>query len=178
MLTLDYRFFHFVFSFIIQLLDEILKIVDYELYSHLISKNLKADVYAMPRILFGLDTCYLIFLYLTAILSFSASSPPLEELLKLWDFMIAFGPHLNVVSVAAQIVLIRAELLAAEQPNALLRTLPPLESNEIITLSVHLVRQLPDALYQQLVTHPYQSRKARKYNTLPKSFKSGSAVVS
>jgi hypothetical protein len=33
-------------------LDEILKLVDPELYSFLVSKELKADVYAMPRILF------------------------------------------------------------------------------------------------------------------------------
>ena len=91
--------------------------------------------------------------------------------------MLAFGLHLNVVSVAAQIVLIRDELLAKEKPNELLRTLPSLDSNLIISVAVHLVRQLPDTLYQQLVTHPYQSKKGRKYNTLPKSFKSGTTAI-
>lgn len=52
---------------------------------------------------------------LPAILSFSASTPPLEELLRVWDFFFAFGIHLNVISVIAQIVLIRDELLASEQ---------------------------------------------------------------
>ena len=33
----------------LQLLDDILRLVDFELYSHLIAKKLKADVYAMPR---------------------------------------------------------------------------------------------------------------------------------
>eukprot|EP01114_Cavostelium_apophysatum_P010725 TRINITY_DN24831_c0_g1_i1.p1 TRINITY_DN24831_c0_g1~~TRINITY_DN24831_c0_g1_i1.p1 ORF type:complete len:355 (+),score=56.70 TRINITY_DN24831_c0_g1_i1:158-1066(+) len=69
----------------LQLVDEILKVVDFELYSHLISKNLKADVYAMPPVL-----------------SFSACTPPLDELLHLWDFLIAFGLHLNLVCIETQ----------------------------------------------------------------------------
>jgi len=138
----------------LQLLDDILRLVDFELYSHLIAKNLKADVYAMPPVL-----------------SLSACTPPLDELLHLWDFLIAFGLHLNVVSVAAQIVLIREDLLRIDRPNSLLRTLPPLDANLIISVAIHLVRQLPEDLYHQLVTHPYQTRKTRKYNTLPKNFK-------
>jgi len=137
----------------LKLVDEILKLVDPELYSYLISKNLKAEVYAMPPVL-----------------SFSASTPPLDELLRLWDFLFAFGVHLNVVCVVAQIVCMRDELLASEKPT--LRTLPPLDSNLVISVAVQLVRQLPEELYQQLVAHPIQSKKhIRKYNTLPKNFK-------
>jgi len=139
----------------IQLVDEILKLVDPELYLYLISKSLKALVYAMPPVL-----------------SFSAATPPLHELLRLWDFLLAFGVHLNIVCVVAQIVCIREELLAEEQPNKLLRTLPLIDSNLIITVAVQLVRQLPEELYQQLVVHTVQSKKPfRKYNTLPKNFK-------
>lgn len=139
----------------LKLLDEILRVVDPELYSHLLSKNLKADVYAMPPVL-----------------SFSACTPPLDELLRLWDFFIAFGVHLNVVCVAAQIILIREELLTNERPNTLLRTLPPLNTNSIISVAVQLVRQLPDELYKDLVVHPFQQKKnLRKYATLPKNFK-------
>jgi len=139
----------------LKLVDEILKLVDPELYIYLISKNLKADVYAMPPVL-----------------SFSASAPPLDELLRLWDFLFAFGVHLNIVCVVAQIVCIREELLNAEKPQKFLRTLPPLDSNLIISVAVQLVRQLPEDIYQQLVVHPVQSKKPyRKYNTLPKNFK-------
>jgi len=139
----------------LKLLDEILKVVDLELYMFLIQKDLKADVYAMPPVL-----------------SFSAATPPLDELLRLWDFLFAFGVHLNVVCAVAQIVCIREELLVAEKPNKLLRTLPPLDSNLIISVAVQLVRQLPEDLYQQLVVHPVQSKKpSRKFNTLPKNFK-------
>jgi cell cycle arrest protein BUB2 len=138
----------------LKLLDEILKLVDPELYAYLISKGQKGEVYAMPPIL-----------------SFSASSPPLEEVLKLWDFLFAFGVHLNIVCVASQIVCIREELLKEEKPNRLLRTMPPLEANLSISLTVQLVRQLPEELYEKLVVHPYKSSRDRKYNTLPKNFK-------
>lgn len=140
----------------LKLVDEILKIVDPELFSYLISKDLKADVYAMPPVL-----------------SLSACTPPLDELLRLWDFLFAFGVHLNIVCVVAQIVCIREDLLSAEKPNQLLRTLPQLDSNLIISVAVQLVRQIPEELYQQLVIHPVQGKKSfRKYNTLPKNFKS------
>ena len=84
-----------------------------------------------------------------AVLSFSACTPPLEELLKLWDFYFAFGCHLNIVSVVAQIVLEREELVKSETPNALLRTLPPINAEAIISLCSQLVAQLPIDIYDQ-----------------------------
>eukprot|EP01117_Protostelium_nocturnum_P019967 TRINITY_DN8791_c0_g1_i1.p1 TRINITY_DN8791_c0_g1~~TRINITY_DN8791_c0_g1_i1.p1 ORF type:complete len:359 (+),score=111.25 TRINITY_DN8791_c0_g1_i1:84-1160(+) len=137
----------------VKLVDEVMKIVDPELYLHLISKEHKADVYAMGPVL-----------------SFGACTPPLEELLKLWDLFIAFGAHLNIVCVVAQIVIGREEILAAERPN--LRTLPPLEANVIISVAIQLLRQLPDDLYKRLMQHPWKAKKSsRKFNTLPRNFK-------
>eukprot|EP00027_Filamoeba_sp_ATCC50430_P018947 CAMPEP_0168565340 /NCGR_PEP_ID=MMETSP0413-20121227/13782_1 /TAXON_ID=136452 /ORGANISM="Filamoeba nolandi, Strain NC-AS-23-1" /LENGTH=417 /DNA_ID=CAMNT_0008597183 /DNA_START=173 /DNA_END=1426 /DNA_ORIENTATION=- len=131
----------------LELLDEILKLTDPDLYIHLLSKDLKAEMYAMPPIL-----------------SFSGCTPPLEELLKLWDFLLAFGVHLNVVCVAAQILMIREDLLQAERPNP--RTLPPLDANSIISVSIQLVRQLPEELYGRLVSHPFKVRQsAKKYRS-------------
>lgn len=138
----------------IQILDEILQVVDSELYAFLDSKKIKPSVFAMPPIL-----------------SFSASTPPLEELLKLWDFLLAFGVHMNIVCVAAQIVLIRDQLMNSDRPNNLLRTLPPLDTNSILTVAISLVRQLPDELYKELVTHPWRPKKKSKFKTLPRNFK-------
>jgi len=137
----------------LKMVDEILKLVDPELYIHLISKNLKAEMYAMPPVL-----------------SISACTPPLAELLKLWDVFFAFGVHLNIICVVAQIVIMREELLVSDRPN--LRTLPSLDANLILSVAVQLVRQLPEELYNRLVEHPYQSKKPlKKFNTLPKNFK-------
>ena len=58
------------------------------------SKGLQAEVYAFP-----------------SILTFSACTPPLDQVLELWDFLLAFGVHLNVLCVVAQLYLIRDEIM-------------------------------------------------------------------
>lgn len=91
-------------------MDSILKIVDPELFAHLSSKGQLAETYAMPR-----NELFSENLTNIAVLSFSGCTPPLEELLKLWDFFFAFGVHLNIIAVVAQIILNREELLNSEK---------------------------------------------------------------
>lgn len=69
--------------------------LDPELFEHLKSKGLSAELYAFP-----------------SIMTFSAGTPPLEEALRLWDFLLAFGIHLNILCVVAQLHLMKADLLA------------------------------------------------------------------
>lgn len=38
----------------------------------------------------------------------------------------------------------------------LLRTLPPLDARQVITLSCAFVRELPDELYAKTVRHPFE----------------------
>jgi cell cycle arrest protein BUB2 len=40
----------------------------------------------------------------------------------------------------------------------LLRTFPPLNAEPVIGIAVTLVRDIPDALYEELVKHPYEIR--------------------
>lgn len=77
-----------------QLLDLCLQRIDVELYEYMKSKGLQAEVYAFP-----------------SILTFSACTPPLDQVLELWDFLLAFGVHLNVLCVVAQLYLIRDEIM-------------------------------------------------------------------
>jgi cell cycle arrest protein BUB2 len=42
----------------------------------------------------------------------------------------------------------------------LLRTFPPLEALPVIGIAVTLVRDLPTALYDELVKHPYEIQKS------------------
>lgn len=51
----------------------------------------------------------------TALLTFCACTPPLEQVLHLWDFLLAFGVHMNVLCVIAQLFLIREDLLASSK---------------------------------------------------------------
>lgn len=76
------------------LVDQILAIVDPKLSSHLLSKGMKAEIYAFP-----------------SVLTFCACTPPLPEVLLLWDFLFAYGPHLNLLCIVAQLVLVRDSLL-------------------------------------------------------------------
>lgn len=76
------------------LVDQILEIVDPKLASHLASKGMKAEIYAFP-----------------SVLTLCACTPPLPDVLQLWDFLFAYGAHLNLLCIVSQLVLIRDSLL-------------------------------------------------------------------
>jgi cell cycle arrest protein BUB2 len=124
----------------LKLLDRCLEFVDPELYGYLRSKNLSAEIYAFP-----------------SVLTLCACTPPLDQVLKLWDFLLAFGVHLNVLCVIAQLLLMRDDVMASSSPMKLLRTFPPLEASSVIGIAVTLVRDLPAELYSELVKHPFES---------------------
>lgn len=88
-----------------------------------------------------------------AVLTLSACTPPLPEVLILWDFLLAYGPHLNILCVVAQLIMMRDDLLAAQSPMKLLRTFPPLQSKTVIKIAVSLVKRIPQPLFEQLVNH-------------------------
>ncbi|CAG8659557.1 1462_t:CDS:2 [Rhizophagus irregularis] len=58
----------------LKLLDQCLQILDPKLFNYLKSKNLTAEIYA-----------------LSSVLTLCACTPPLEQVLKLWDFLFAYG---------------------------------------------------------------------------------------
>jgi cell cycle arrest protein BUB2 len=76
------------------LVDKVLAIVDPKLSMHLLSKNLSAEIYAFP-----------------SVLTLCACTPPLPEVLRLWDFLFAYGPHLNILCIVAQLVMIRTKII-------------------------------------------------------------------
>jgi cell cycle arrest protein BUB2 len=80
------------------LVDEILAICDPKLFSYLSSKGLNASIYAFP-----------------SVLTMCACTPPLPEVLQLWDFLFAYGMHLNILCIVAQLVLIRDQILGADR---------------------------------------------------------------
>lgn len=77
------------------LVDRILALVDPKLAAYLVSKGMKAEIYAFA-----------------SVLTFCACTPPLPEVLNLWDFLFAYGPHLNLLCIVAQLVLIRDQILS------------------------------------------------------------------
>ncbi|KAI8807707.1 rab-GTPase-TBC domain-containing protein, partial [Cladochytrium replicatum] len=115
-----------------------LRILDSELYHFLRSKRLPPKLYAFA-----------------SILTLSACTPPLDELLKLWDFLFAYGVHLNILCIVAQVIMMRDDLLKSASPMKLLRRFPPLRARAVIDKTVELIAQIPDDLYDMLVRHAY-----------------------
>jgi cell cycle arrest protein BUB2 len=78
------------------LVDRVLEAVDPKLYAYLMAHRMEAKIYAFA-----------------SVLTMCACTPPLPEVLLLWDFLFAYGPHLNILCIVAQLVLIRAEILSS-----------------------------------------------------------------
>jgi cell cycle arrest protein BUB2 len=138
----------------VALVDKVLAIVEPKLSGYLISKNLPAELYAF-----------------SSVLTLCACTPPLPEVLHLWDFLFAYGAHLNVVCIVAQLVLMRDSILGSPRymfcfryfkdlmltnflsPMKVLRSFPPLNAEQIKIMTVSLVRKIPDSLYNEIVVH-------------------------
>ena len=78
----------------VALVDKCLAIINPSLANFLQAKNLPAKIYA-----------------LSSVLTFCACTPPLPEVLHLWDFLFAYGPHLNILCIVAQLLLLKDRLL-------------------------------------------------------------------
>jgi cell cycle arrest protein BUB2 len=120
----------------LRLMDALLAQLDPKLAAHLARASLPAAIYAFP-----------------SVLTLSACTPPLPEVLLLWDFLLAWGVHLNLLAVVAQVVLMRDGLLAERSPGRLLRSFPPLRARVVIELAVSFVRKVPPALWKEVVEH-------------------------
>lgn len=82
----------------LRLVDRCLEVVEPKLATHLFAKGMHAELYAFP-----------------SVLTLCACTPPLPEVLHLWDFLFAYGPHLNIVCIVAQLIRIRDTLLESDK---------------------------------------------------------------
>lgn len=118
------------------LVDKVLSIVDAKLSLYLTSKNLSAEIYAFP-----------------SVLTLCACTPPLPEVLRLWDFLFAYGPHLNILCIVAQLIMMRNELLSSSSPNKLLRSFPTLQADQIKAHALAIIKMIPNDVYDEIVNH-------------------------
>ncbi|GAB7332620.1 hypothetical protein MBLNU13_g04387t1 [Cladosporium sp. NU13] len=115
------------------IVDRLLELLDPELANHLLSKSMKAEIYAFP-----------------SVLTMCACTPPLPEVLILWDFLFAYGPHLNLLCIVAQLVLARDQLLNSPSPKP---DFKPLKAKRTVEVTLELARKVPDDLYQEMIMH-------------------------
>ncbi|KAJ6783506.1 hypothetical protein PWT90_09099 [Aphanocladium album] len=118
------------------LVDKVLAIVDPRLSMYLTAKGLSAEIYAFP-----------------SVLTLCACTPPLPEVLKLWDFLFAYGPHLNILCIVAQLTIMRSQILQSPSPNKVLRSFPPLNADLIKSVTIGIIKQIPDDVYADIVVH-------------------------
>ncbi|MCJ1300348.1 hypothetical protein MMC08_003145 [Hypocenomyce scalaris] len=118
------------------LVDKCLAIVDPKLADYLQSKGMQAELYAFP-----------------SVLTLCACTPPLPEVLHLWDFLFSYGAHLNVLCIVAQLVMIRDTIFASPSPTKILRSLPPLQAKAIRNMALLFVAKIPSSIYEELINH-------------------------
>lgn len=118
------------------LVDKVLAIVDPKLSMYLTSKGLSAEIYAFP-----------------SVLTLCACTPPLPEVLRLWDFLFAYGPHLNIVCIVAQLTIMRSQILQSQSPNKLLRSFPQLNADLVKSITISIIKKIPDDVYEEIATH-------------------------
>jgi cell cycle arrest protein BUB2 len=119
------------------LLDNCLRTCDPELHAHLSDvHHLSTLVYAFP-----------------VVLSLMASIPPLQQTIRHWDFLLAAGVTINIVSITALLVSMRARLLESDSPMRLLQNLPPVDADALRVLTMRLAARLPADLSSRIATH-------------------------
>ncbi|RQM06973.1 hypothetical protein DH86_00000110, partial [Scytalidium sp. 3C] len=118
------------------LVDKVLAIVDPKLSLYLIGKGMNAELYAFP-----------------SVLTLCACTPPLPEVLRLWDFLFAYGAHLNILCIVAQLVMLRETILSSPSPTKVLRSFPPLQAETIKQVTLTLIKMIPDDIYAEIVAH-------------------------
>jgi cell cycle arrest protein BUB2 len=135
------------------LVDKVLAIVDPKLSLYLTGKGMNAELYAFP-----------------SVLTLCACTPPLPEVLRLWDFLFAYGAHLNILCIVAQLVILRNSILSSPRyvhsplsppdlltsipsPTKILRSFPPLQADTIKEVTLTLIKKIPDDVYAEIVSH-------------------------
>ncbi|KAF2635319.1 cell division control protein 16 [Massarina eburnea CBS 473.64] len=120
----------------VALVDRVLEVVDPKLYTHLMDKNLPAKLWAFAPVL-----------------TLSACTPPLLEVLRLWDFLFAYGPHLNILCIVAQLVLIRDHILDSPTPGVIVQKLPPLNAAKLMGMATSFASKIPEDMYEDIIYH-------------------------
>lgn len=129
----------------VKLVNVVLELTDSKLYKRLKQKMLTAEIYA-----------------LASVMTLSSCTPPLSELLSLWDLYFAYGCSLNILAVVAQVVDMRQQLLQTDQPASILRKLPPLNFEGIKVRMLAIMKHIPPNLWDLIRRHAFDPSVPRE----------------
>lgn len=92
------------------------------------------------------------------VLSLSASLPPLCELRHMWDIMIGFGAHLNVLFIMAYIIIHSKDVFASSSLVDIQRVFDPrhpkpLHARSIVHVAFKSLPKISAGLYEKLKRH-------------------------
>jgi len=124
----------------IHLLDMIFKLLDHELYEHIILKLMDLRIFSVRYIL-----------------TLMANTQPLEEVIKLWDAIFAFGAHFNILIFCAYLITLRKEILNEPKGYKISYIIEhgQVNSQILIKLAVSFVPQIPVDIFDQLISHKH-----------------------
>lgn len=96
-------------------------------------------------------------LVVPSIMTLSGNAEPVTEVLKMWDFIIAYGVHLNVLFIVAQLVIVRDTILKINSEEELfnyLRKMPKLDDGmRVVKLGIGFIDRLGRDFLQELIDH-------------------------
>ncbi|KAJ3256338.1 hypothetical protein HK103_005593 [Boothiomyces macroporosus] len=116
----------------VKMFDKLLYELDVELFNHLSSTP--STVYCFPWVM-----------------TFGACWKPLTEVLKLWDFYLAYGIHLNILAIIVILQDQRKELLSTKK----FKIQVELNAEQVIKGIMGIVNKCPEDLYDLLCRHTY-----------------------
>lgn len=119
------------------LLEDVMGIIDPELQQKLFKHNLRG-------FLWGFDV----------VMTFGACLQPLDEVLKLWDFLFSFGLGLMPLLSCIRIIKVRDMLLSHNNPYEIIRTRAiTFDAKNDISMALQYLVLLPDSLREKLCSH-------------------------
>ena len=92
------------------------------------------------------------------LLSFCASLPPLDEIRNLWDFVLLFGTHLNVIFVLGYILTQSEDLMKAGSAHEIQKIFDPrrprsVHARSLVNVAFKLLPSISSKLYTKLKEH-------------------------
>lgn len=116
--------------------------------------------YLSPNLVSHLNNCGITspeLLCFPSIMTFCACTPPLEEALKIFDFLLVHGLYFNIYVVLKQFLILKDSLLSTNSPMKLIRNLPNLKSKILLENIFDLESSVPPEISEDIRNHMEKS---------------------